>query len=130
MLPDVLRARKVVRADWRPTALLSYPAVDRLLGAQVFVKHANHSPISSFKGRGSLNALSAHTQTPPGYFAPKPRSWSPSGRIEGRRVLSRPSDGAWCSADDPWPRASGRRASWSRSSRRTSPMTEATCSSR
>ena len=78
-LPDVLRARKVVRADWRPTALLSYPAVDRLLGAQVFVKHANHSPISSFKGRGSLNALSAHTQTPPGYFAPKPRSWSRVG---------------------------------------------------
>jgi threonine dehydratase len=57
---DVLRARKLLRSYLQPTALLSYPALDRLLGAQVFVKHENHSPIGSFKARGSLNALSAH----------------------------------------------------------------------
>ena len=58
---DVLQARRVIRSYLRPTALLSYPALDHLLGAQVFVKHENHSPIGSFKARGSLNALSAHT---------------------------------------------------------------------
>jgi len=59
---DVLRARKVIRSYLRPTALLSYPALDGLLSAHVFVKHENHSPIGSFKARGSLNALSAHTR--------------------------------------------------------------------
>ena len=59
---DVLRARRLIRSYLHPTALFSYPALDRLLGAQVFVKHENHSPIGSFKARGSLNALSAHVR--------------------------------------------------------------------
>jgi threonine dehydratase len=60
---DVLRARRLIRPHLRPTPLLSYPALDRLLGAQAFVKHENHSPIGSFKARGALNALSAHTRS-------------------------------------------------------------------
>src|SRR5262249_7466277 len=61
-VPDVLRARKGIRCYLRPTALLSYPALDGLLSAHVFVQPENHSPIGSFKARGSLNALSAHTR--------------------------------------------------------------------
>jgi threonine dehydratase len=58
---DVLQARKVIRPYLRPTPLLSYPLLDQQVGAQVFVKHENHSSIGSFKARGSLAALSAHT---------------------------------------------------------------------
>src|SRR5581483_8101125 len=38
----------------------TYPALDQLLGMQLFIKHENHSPIGSFKARGAINALAAN----------------------------------------------------------------------
>jgi threonine dehydratase len=38
--------------------LYSYPAVDELIGAQVFVKHENYQPVGAFKVRGGINLIS------------------------------------------------------------------------
>lgn len=57
-LRDVLRARKVIRPYLRPTPLLTYPALNRLLGFELFIKHENHEPIGAFKIRGGLYLLS------------------------------------------------------------------------
>jgi threonine dehydratase len=59
-IDDVLLAAKVLRRYLQPTPLYSYPSLDRLLGAEIFVKHENHAPVGSFKARGALNALVAH----------------------------------------------------------------------
>ena len=55
---DVLEARRRIGLYLRPTALHSYPALDRLLGAEVWVKHENHQPIGAFKVRGGINLVS------------------------------------------------------------------------
>jgi threonine dehydratase len=57
-LADVLEARRRIAPHLRPTALHRYPALDRLLGAEVFVKHENHQPIGAFKVRGGVNLVS------------------------------------------------------------------------
>ncbi|PYT05895.1 MAG: threonine ammonia-lyase [Acidobacteria bacterium] len=36
----------------------SYPAIDELVGAQVFIKHENHQPVGAFKVRGGVNLIS------------------------------------------------------------------------
>lgn len=36
----------------------SYPAVDELIGARVFIKHENHQPVCAFKVRGGVNLIS------------------------------------------------------------------------
>jgi threonine dehydratase len=55
---DVLDARRRIAPYLRPTALHTYPSLDRLLGAEVWVKHENHQPIGAFKVRGGINLLS------------------------------------------------------------------------
>jgi threonine dehydratase len=55
---DVLEARRRIGPYLRPTALHSYPALDRLVGAEVWVKHENHQPIGAFKVRGGINLVS------------------------------------------------------------------------
>src|SRR4051812_8933634 len=57
---DVLEAQARLRPHLRPTPLISYPLLNRHVGAEVFVKHENHQPIGSFKVRGALNALALH----------------------------------------------------------------------
>jgi threonine dehydratase len=42
----------------RPTALHRYPALDRLVGTETWVKHENHQPICAFKVRGGINLIS------------------------------------------------------------------------
>ena len=59
-ITDVLMARAAIRPHLAPTALHSYPALNALVGADVYVKHENHTPIGSFKVRGALNALTAN----------------------------------------------------------------------
>jgi threonine dehydratase len=55
---DVLEARRNIAPYLRPTPLFTYPGLDELLGAEVFVKHENHQPIGAFKVRGGVNLIS------------------------------------------------------------------------
>jgi threonine dehydratase len=57
-LADVFDARRRISPYLRPTPLYSYPSIDELLGATVFVKHENHQPIGAFKVRGGINLIS------------------------------------------------------------------------
>ncbi len=57
-LRDVLRARKLLRRYLPPTPLTNYPALDRLIGAEVWLKHENCQPVGAFKVRGGVYLLS------------------------------------------------------------------------
>lgn len=56
-LRDVLAARGVIRPYLRPTPLHHYPTLDRLTGAEVYVKHENYQPVGAFKVRGGINFM-------------------------------------------------------------------------
>jgi threonine dehydratase len=54
---DVLKARKLIK-DYLPrTPLYSYPQVNQLLDARVYIKHENHLPTGAFKTRGGINLI-------------------------------------------------------------------------
>jgi len=55
---DVLDAAKQIRPYLSPTPLRRYPAIDRMVGTEVFVKHENHNPTGAFKVRGGVNLIS------------------------------------------------------------------------
>jgi threonine dehydratase len=55
---DVLQAHKNILSYLRPTPFFSYPALNTLLGTQVFVKHENCQPVGAFKVRGGVNLVS------------------------------------------------------------------------
>jgi len=55
---DVLEAAKQIRPYLSPTPLRRYPAIDRMVGTEVFVKHENHNPTGAFKVRGGVNLIS------------------------------------------------------------------------
>lgn len=55
---DVLHARRAISAYLRPTPLRNYPALDRLVGARVYVKHENYQVTGAFKVRGGINLMS------------------------------------------------------------------------
>jgi threonine dehydratase len=55
---DVLDAARQVRPYLEPTPLRRYPALDRLVGTEVYVKHENHNPTGAFKVRGGINLVS------------------------------------------------------------------------
>jgi threonine dehydratase len=57
-LDDVLAARERISPYLRETALNRYPALDELVGAEVWVKHENHLPVCNFKIRGGVNLVS------------------------------------------------------------------------
>jgi len=65
-MADVLRARVEVRPYLRPTPLFSYPALSRLVGTEVWVKHENHQPVGAFKVRGGVNLISQLSAVPLG----------------------------------------------------------------
>jgi threonine dehydratase len=54
---DVIRAQKTIRPYLPPTPLHHYPALDALVGAEVYVKHENYHSIGAFKVRGGVNLL-------------------------------------------------------------------------
>ena len=58
ILTDVLLAQKQIRPYLLRTPLHSYPAVDDLIGARVFIKHENYQPTCAFKVRGGINLIS------------------------------------------------------------------------
>ena len=55
---DVLAARERIAPHLPPTALNRYPALDELVGTEVWVKHENHQPVGAFKVRGGVNLVS------------------------------------------------------------------------
>ncbi|MFC2077043.1 pyridoxal-phosphate dependent enzyme, partial [candidate division KSB1 bacterium] len=55
---DVLQARRRIKPYLAPTPTRSYPALDALVGAELFVKHENHQPTGAFKVRGGINLIS------------------------------------------------------------------------
>jgi threonine dehydratase len=38
--------------------MFSYPAINELIGAEVFIKHENYQPVGAFKVRGGINLIS------------------------------------------------------------------------
>ena len=56
-LADVLEARKTIAPYVSPTPLISYPALDNYIGAEIRLKHENHHPLGAFKVRGGINLL-------------------------------------------------------------------------
>lgn len=57
-IAEVLRSRAVVAALAKPTQLIRYDGLSRLVGADVHVKHENHNPSGTFKIRGGINLMS------------------------------------------------------------------------
>jgi len=54
---DVLKARSLIK-DYLPrTPLYSYPQVNQMLDARVYIKHENHLPTGAFKTRGGINLI-------------------------------------------------------------------------
>jgi threonine dehydratase len=51
-------ARRQIRPYLQRTPMHSYPAIDELIGAEVFIKHENHQPVGAFKVRGGVNLIS------------------------------------------------------------------------
>jgi len=56
-LADVTAARDRIRAYLPATPLRNYPSIDRLSGAEVWVKHDNLLPTGAFKVRGGVNLI-------------------------------------------------------------------------
>ena len=54
---DVLAARNVIRRYLAPTPLYNYPALDPIVGTQLYIKHENYHPIGAFKVRGGVNFM-------------------------------------------------------------------------
>lgn len=61
-LQDVIAARARIRPYLPKTPLHSYPALNDLIGAEVYIKHENYQPVGAFKVRGGINLVS---QLPP-----------------------------------------------------------------
>ena len=55
---DVLHARYQIRPYLQRTPLYSYPAINDLIGTEVYIKHENYQPIGAFKVRGGVNLVS------------------------------------------------------------------------
>ena len=55
---DVLLAQGQIRPYLKPTPLHSYPAMNELLGTEVYIKHENYQPVGAFKVRGGINLIS------------------------------------------------------------------------
>ena len=56
---DIESAQRSVRAVFPPTPQQRWPLLDARLGAQVWVKHENHTPVGAFKLRGGLTYFEA-----------------------------------------------------------------------
>ena len=55
---DILMARRQILPYLQRTPMHSYPAIDELIGAEVFIKHENYQPVGAFKVRGGINLIS------------------------------------------------------------------------
>ena len=55
---DVLVAQRQIRPYLPRTPLHGYPAINNLVGTEVYIKHENYQPIGAFKVRGGINLIS------------------------------------------------------------------------
>lgn len=53
-LPEIEAAKRLVRPHVRETPTYRWPLLEEGLGAEVWVKHENHTPVGAFKIRGGL----------------------------------------------------------------------------
>ncbi len=58
---DVLAAHRRIAPYLRPTPLYSYPALNDLIGTEIFIKHENCQPVGAFKVRGGVNLVAQMT---------------------------------------------------------------------
>lgn len=56
-LAKAMGAREILKNHLSPAPLRQYQSLDRLVGAQLFIKHENHNPTGSFKIRGGINLI-------------------------------------------------------------------------
>src|SRR5215472_18531105 len=69
-LDELASAEKIVRSFVLPTPAYAWPLLAKAAGAEVVVKHENHTPTGSFKARGGLvyvNALLRSGKKPTGF---------------------------------------------------------------
>ncbi len=55
---DVLEAQRRITPYLSKTPLHSYPAINELIGTDVYIKHENYQPVGAFKIRGGINLIS------------------------------------------------------------------------
>src|SRR5690348_8219044 len=53
-LDEIADAQNLVYALMQPTPQISWPLLSERLGASVWVKHENHTPIGAFKARTAI----------------------------------------------------------------------------
>lgn len=56
-LANAFGARETLKKFLSPTPLRRYTSLDRLVGAEVFIKHENHNPTGTFKIRGGIHLM-------------------------------------------------------------------------
>ncbi|MGA8088132.1 MAG: threonine dehydratase [Terracidiphilus sp.] len=64
-LEQIREAQDVLYRYMPPTPQYSWPLINRRLGAEVWVKHENHTPVGAFKIRGALLYMEWLTRTQP-----------------------------------------------------------------
>jgi threonine dehydratase len=65
-LPQIREAQSVVYRSMTPTPQFSWPLLNRRLGAEVWIKHENYTPVGAFKVRGALVYIDWLMQSQPG----------------------------------------------------------------
>lgn len=65
-ISDVDAAAEVVYAQMLQTEQIRWPLLSERVGADVWLKHENHTPVGSFKIRGALNYVAALRREEPG----------------------------------------------------------------
>jgi threonine dehydratase len=58
-LPRILAAQRLLSHHLIPTPIWTYPALNAVAGATVYVKHENVQPVGAFKVRGGLTLLAS-----------------------------------------------------------------------
>ena len=53
-LDEIRRATELVRTVTPPTPTYTWPLLNERCGAEVWIKHENHSPVGAFKLRGAM----------------------------------------------------------------------------
>ena len=62
---SIQSAQRIVREAVPPTPQQRWPLLDQRVGAAVWVKHENHTPVGAFKVRGGLTYFDALRQREP-----------------------------------------------------------------
>ncbi len=72
---DILKAKQTIRPYLPRTPLHMYPALNELLGTEIYLKHENYMPIGAFKIRGGINLMA--------YFTPEEKKTGIIGSSTG-----------------------------------------------